>query len=209
MTPWNAQDLLDAEKRTTKAHIEALTAESDDIVAGTADGNPDDEHDPRDRRSRSSRARVSASLEQEQAYPHRTRTCRKANRRWHLRNSCRMHCGAAHPGRAPGGAACRLYLRAVPTSPGFVTQPDVTKKSPQPHLRVQCRVSQTGQDCYGPRVAGRAEPVALPSGGAVRDADAVRHIRPARLRPHARRLDAVKARPRSSHDDAARLRDVP
>jgi hypothetical protein len=46
MTAWSAQDVLDAGKRTTVVHIEALTAEFDDIVTGAADGNSDDEHDP-------------------------------------------------------------------------------------------------------------------------------------------------------------------
>jgi hypothetical protein len=46
LTAWRAQDLLDAEKRTTVVHIEALTADFDDIFTGAADGNADDEHDP-------------------------------------------------------------------------------------------------------------------------------------------------------------------
>jgi hypothetical protein len=42
MTDWNPQDLLNAEKRTAMARRDALTAEFDDIVAGTADGTTDD-----------------------------------------------------------------------------------------------------------------------------------------------------------------------
>jgi|HubBroStandDraft_4_1064222.scaffolds.fasta_scaffold888227_2 DnaK suppressor protein len=68
MAPWSAQDHLDAEKRTTMAHIEALTADFDDIVAGAADGNADDEHDPEGSTLAFERARVSALLSQEQAY---------------------------------------------------------------------------------------------------------------------------------------------
>jgi RNA polymerase-binding transcription factor DksA len=68
MTEWNAQELLNAEKRTAMAHIEALRAEFDDIVAGTADGNTDDEHDPEGSTLAFERARVSALLSQEQAY---------------------------------------------------------------------------------------------------------------------------------------------
>jgi DnaK suppressor protein len=68
MTEWNAQDLLDAEKRTAMAHIEALTAEFDDIVAGTAASNADDEHDPEGSTLAFERARVSALLSQERAY---------------------------------------------------------------------------------------------------------------------------------------------
>ena len=68
MAPWSAQDHLDAEKRTTMAHIEALTADFDDIVAAAADGNADDEHDPEGSTLAFERARVSALLSQEQAY---------------------------------------------------------------------------------------------------------------------------------------------
>jgi DnaK suppressor protein len=68
MTARSAQDLLNAEKRTTMAHIEALTAEFDDIVTGSADGNSDDEHDPEGSTLAFERARVSALLSQEQAY---------------------------------------------------------------------------------------------------------------------------------------------
>src|ERR1700733_9640440 len=68
MAPWSAQDHLDAEKRTTVAHIEALTADFDDIVAGAADGNSDDEHDPEGSTLAFERARVSALLSQERAY---------------------------------------------------------------------------------------------------------------------------------------------
>jgi DnaK suppressor protein len=68
MTEWNAEELLDAEKRTAMAHIEALRAEFDDIVAGTADGNTDDEHDPEGSTLAFERARVAALLSQEQAY---------------------------------------------------------------------------------------------------------------------------------------------
>ena len=45
MTELSAQDLLNAERLTTMARVEALTAEFDDIVAGTDVGNSDDEHD--------------------------------------------------------------------------------------------------------------------------------------------------------------------
>jgi DnaK suppressor protein len=68
MTEFDPQDLLNAEKRTAMAHIEALTAEFDDIVAGTVDGNSDDEHDPEGSTLAFERARVSALLSQEQAY---------------------------------------------------------------------------------------------------------------------------------------------
>ena len=50
------------------AHIAALTAEFDDIVAATTDGNSDDEHDPEGSTLAFERARVSALLSQERAY---------------------------------------------------------------------------------------------------------------------------------------------
>src|SRR3984957_9250484 len=68
MAPWSAQDNVDAAKRTTMAHIEALTAHLDDIVAGAADGNAADEHAPEGSTLAFERARVSALLSQEQAY---------------------------------------------------------------------------------------------------------------------------------------------
>jgi RNA polymerase-binding transcription factor DksA len=68
MTEFDAQELLSAEKRTAMAHVDALTAEFDDIVAGTADGNSDDEHDPEGSTLAFERARVSALLSQERDY---------------------------------------------------------------------------------------------------------------------------------------------
>jgi DnaK suppressor protein len=68
MTERSAAELLDAEKRTTMAHVEALTAEFDDIVATMADGNADDEHDPEGSTLAFERARVAALLSQERAY---------------------------------------------------------------------------------------------------------------------------------------------
>jgi RNA polymerase-binding transcription factor DksA len=50
------------------AQREALTAEFDDIVAGTAEGNADDEHDPEGSTLAFERARVSALLSRERAY---------------------------------------------------------------------------------------------------------------------------------------------
>jgi len=68
MTESSAQDLLEAEKRTTIARIEALTAEFDDIVAGSADGNSDDEHDPEGSTIAFERASVATLLSQGRAY---------------------------------------------------------------------------------------------------------------------------------------------
>jgi DnaK suppressor protein len=50
------------------AHIEALTAEIDDIVAAATDANSDDEHDPEGSTLAFERARVSALLSQERTY---------------------------------------------------------------------------------------------------------------------------------------------
>jgi DnaK suppressor protein len=68
VTEWSPHDLLTAEKRTAMAHIAALSAEFDDIVAATTDGNSDDEHDPEGSTLAFERARVSALLSQERAY---------------------------------------------------------------------------------------------------------------------------------------------
>jgi DnaK suppressor protein len=68
MTASNAHDLLNAERRTAQAHIDALAAEFDDIVAATADGNSDDEHDPEGSTLAFERARVSALLNQQREY---------------------------------------------------------------------------------------------------------------------------------------------
>jgi DnaK suppressor protein len=68
MTEWSAQDVLTAERTTTTARVEALTAEFDDIVAGTEDGNSDDEHDPEGSTIAFERARVATLLSQGRAY---------------------------------------------------------------------------------------------------------------------------------------------
>jgi DnaK suppressor protein len=68
MTELSAQDLLNAERLTTMARVEALTAEFDDIVAGTDVGNSDDEHDPEGSTIAFERARVSTLLNQGRTY---------------------------------------------------------------------------------------------------------------------------------------------
>jgi RNA polymerase-binding transcription factor DksA len=68
MTELSAQDLLNAERTTTAARVEALTAEFDDIVAGTEDANADDEHDPEGATIAFERARVSTLVSQGRAY---------------------------------------------------------------------------------------------------------------------------------------------
>jgi hypothetical protein len=86
MTEWNAQELLNAEKRTAMAHIEALTAEFDDIVAGTADGNTDDEHDPEGSTLAFERATGFGAAQPRAGVPGGTRVCSKPGRGWHLRS---------------------------------------------------------------------------------------------------------------------------
>jgi DnaK suppressor protein len=68
MTELSPADLVQAEKESTTARIEALSAEFDDIVAGTADANSDDEHDPEGSTVAFERARVSTLLAQGRMY---------------------------------------------------------------------------------------------------------------------------------------------
>jgi DnaK suppressor protein len=68
MAELSAQDVLNAERRATTARVEALTAEFDDIVAGTDVGSSDDEHDPEGSTIAFERARVSTLLSQGRAY---------------------------------------------------------------------------------------------------------------------------------------------
>lgn len=68
MTEPSPEDLVQAEKESTIARIEALSAEFDDIVAGAADANSDDEHDPEGSTVAFERARVSTLLSQGRAY---------------------------------------------------------------------------------------------------------------------------------------------
>jgi RNA polymerase-binding transcription factor DksA len=68
MTESSAHDVLKAERLSTMARVAALTAEFDDIVAGTDGGNSDDEHDPEGSTIAFERARVSTLLSQGRAY---------------------------------------------------------------------------------------------------------------------------------------------
>jgi DnaK suppressor protein len=56
------RDLLAAERETTLARIEAMSAEFDDVVAATAGANSDDEHDPEGSTIAFERARIAALL---------------------------------------------------------------------------------------------------------------------------------------------------
>jgi DnaK suppressor protein len=62
------EHLVQVEKESTIARIEALSAEFDDIVTGAADANSDDEHDPEGSTVAFERARVSTLLSQGRAY---------------------------------------------------------------------------------------------------------------------------------------------
>jgi DnaK suppressor protein len=68
MTALSAQDLLNAERVKTLARVAALTAEFDDIVAGTDAGSSDDEHDPEGSTIAFERTRVSTLVSQGRAY---------------------------------------------------------------------------------------------------------------------------------------------
>jgi len=56
------------EKRATIARIESLTGEVEDIDAGHAGANSDDEHDPEGSTIAFERARISTLLDQDSAY---------------------------------------------------------------------------------------------------------------------------------------------
>jgi DnaK suppressor protein len=57
-----ARGVLDSERETTRQRISALTAEFDEIVAGAADSNGDDEHDPEGSTIAFERAKTSGLL---------------------------------------------------------------------------------------------------------------------------------------------------
>ncbi len=60
--------LLDVERDRTRDRIASLISDLDDIVAGLAHSNVDDEHDPEGSTVAFERARVAALLEQDRAY---------------------------------------------------------------------------------------------------------------------------------------------
>jgi DnaK suppressor protein len=105
MTELSAQELLNAERLTTLARVEALTAEFDDIVAGADVANSDDEHDPEGSTIAFERARVSTLVSQGRAYLEELDRAqsRLANGTY---GTCE-HCGAAIP---------RERLAALPTA---------------------------------------------------------------------------------------------
>jgi RNA polymerase-binding transcription factor DksA len=101
----STRDLLETEKLAAIARVEALTAEFDDIIAGTGDGNSDDEHDPEGSTIAFERARVSTLLSQARTYLgelHQAES-RIANGTY---GACE-HCGVAIP---------RTRLEALPTT---------------------------------------------------------------------------------------------
>jgi DnaK suppressor protein len=105
MTELSAQELLNAERLTTLARVEALTAEFDDIVAGTDVANSDDEHDPEGSTIAFERARVSTLVSQGRTYLEELDRAqgRLADGTY---GTCE-HCGAAIP---------RERLLALPTA---------------------------------------------------------------------------------------------
>jgi DnaK suppressor protein len=67
-TAEEARAALDAERAITLSRIDAMRAEFDEIVAGSADSNADDEHDPEGSTIAFERAKTSALLLEARAY---------------------------------------------------------------------------------------------------------------------------------------------
>jgi RNA polymerase-binding transcription factor DksA len=67
-TPDDARATLEAERAITLSRIDAMTAEFDEIVAGSADSNADDEHDPEGSTIAFERAQTGALLQDARAY---------------------------------------------------------------------------------------------------------------------------------------------
>jgi len=64
----DARAALEAERALTLNRIAAMTTEFDEIVAGSADSNSDDEHDPEGSTIAFERAQTAALLHEAQAY---------------------------------------------------------------------------------------------------------------------------------------------
>jgi DnaK suppressor protein len=62
------QEVLDTERETTMARIAAMSADFDEIVAGSADSNRDDEHDPEGSTIAFERAQVGDLLREARGY---------------------------------------------------------------------------------------------------------------------------------------------
>ena len=67
-TATTARNDLEAERATTRQRITALTAEFDEIVAGAADSNGDDEHDPEGSTIAFERAQIAGLLLEARTY---------------------------------------------------------------------------------------------------------------------------------------------
>ena len=67
-SPDDARAALDTERAITLTRIDAMTAEFDEIVAGSADANADDEHDPEGSTIAFERAQVAALLQEARAH---------------------------------------------------------------------------------------------------------------------------------------------
>ncbi len=67
-SPDDARAALDTERAVTLTRIDAMTAEFDEIVAGSADSNADDEHDPEGSTIAFERAQVAALLQEARAH---------------------------------------------------------------------------------------------------------------------------------------------
>jgi DnaK suppressor protein len=67
-SPDDARAALDTERAITLTRIDAMTAEFDEIVAGSADSNADDEHDPEGSTIAFERSQVAALLQEARAH---------------------------------------------------------------------------------------------------------------------------------------------
>jgi DnaK suppressor protein len=68
VTEHSTHDRLSTEKQATLSRIESLTSDIEDIDAGIAGANSDDEHDPEGSTLAFERARISTLLGQDRAY---------------------------------------------------------------------------------------------------------------------------------------------
>jgi DnaK suppressor protein len=67
-TPDDARAALEGERALTRNRIAAMTTEFDEIVAGSADSNADDEHDPEGSTIAFERAQTAALLHEAQTH---------------------------------------------------------------------------------------------------------------------------------------------
>jgi DnaK suppressor protein len=110
------RDRLDAERASTLARLEAMTAEHDGIVAASMDTNADDEHDPEGSTIAFERARVAALVAQARA--HLDDLDRAVARLDHGTYAVCEHCGSEIAAeRLSARPATRTCIRCAPIPP--------------------------------------------------------------------------------------------